>query len=274
MRKLLFFVFVLLFSASVFSLSEIDCSDPSYDCEGLRLYLRFNEAPVIGSTVIHDYSSFSNDATFLGIGGSNDHAVAGVINGAVNFDGNDYANGATSSTLNIAGDITVELWLKTSSSGTIVQRYDTNSRGYAFKVNGDGRLAFYCDVYGWQFSAATVNDGYWHHAVFVGSGSVGTFYVDGVPSGNVPYSYFNDTSENFFIGAHEGFSTYFSGDMDELRVWARALSPEEIGGLHDNGYLFYGSEEEGPYIPEFTPLGLVFAMVLVLGISMMLKKRN
>ncbi|MDP5102028.1 MAG: LamG domain-containing protein [Nonlabens sp.] len=79
-----------------------------------------------------------------------------------------------------------------------------------------------------------VNDGNWHHvaAVYEPSNSSGTvaLYVDGIldvratPSTTVN----TGTTERFTIGRRIDNVNFFTGSIDEVRFWNRALNPNEI----------------------------------------------
>ncbi len=90
----------------------------------------------------------------------------------------------------------------------------------------------------------------WHHLVGTTDGSTLTFYVDGVSRGTA--SDFASNGNNTF-----GSSTFELGqtdrptqfNVDEVAVWSRALSPEEVNLLFGNGHgLQYSAP--GVLLPE------------------------
>jgi len=81
----------------------------------------------------------------------------------------------------------------------------------------------------------------WHHVAAVGDGSSVRIYIDGVQrasGGGVTASY-GSSSEPFRIGGGGIFDTtgnFFNGQVDEVLVYHRALSPSEIQLLHQSGF--------------------------------------
>jgi hypothetical protein len=86
-------------------------------------------------------------------------------------------------------------------------------------------------------------DGNWHHVIAVSSRVSGmTLYLDGVPQmcttfGNAQFSTFDvqyaTRGSDFWIGrnGNAGLNFDFQGNIDEVRVYRRVLSPEEIVAL-------------------------------------------
>ncbi|NIO19920.1 MAG: LamG domain-containing protein, partial [Candidatus Aenigmarchaeota archaeon] len=69
----------------------------------------------------------------------------------------------------------------------------------------------------------------WTHITVVGSSSGLRIYINGEldASNSVPYGALN-TADTLEIGAEPQFSGYFNGTIDEVRIYDRALSPQEI----------------------------------------------
>jgi hypothetical protein len=76
-------------------------------------------------------------------------------------------------------------------------------------------------------------DGSWHFAAGTYDGTTVRLYVDGVEVGDgviadSPITYGLGTSDELWIGAYAGCSLGWDGDIDDVRVWDRALSADEI----------------------------------------------
>ena len=87
------------------------------------------------------------------------------------------------------------------------------------------------------FTGTTVQDSQWHHiAVTWKRGTVNGFrtYVDGalVAQRNSSSNALPAFTKNLFIGAHEGIRSYTRGAIDEVYIYSRSLSTEEIGYLY------------------------------------------
>jgi len=182
----------------------------------------------------------------------------GKFGSGLQFDGvDDYVNlgsGDSFDSLSNPGiDATFEAWIKTKNGGPIVAKY----LPYYFIVsgghiggliyNGTGSVGG-----GWAYSSAYVNDSVWHHAVWtVDREGYSKFYVDGLQSGTPldVSSNENNTwskSANMVIGSRDGSYGFFNGSIDELRIYNRSLSPDEI-------LLHYQSE-----LSKYTPAQYAF----------------
>jgi len=215
-----------------------------------RLNLPFNNN--ISSTqhdLINDYSTFSNHGT-LGNGTSGTEptwTTSGKIGGAYSFDGlNDIIVVDHSSSLQMGSNSwTISSWIKTSSN----QQY----QGIINAWNGSGYQSTYrLVVYDWvnlgaygkasfvlyrtnytdSFSATsttTVTDGQWHQVVGVKNSTHISIYVDGQKQASTQIPQFDVTLYgNVSIGSGFENGWNFNGTIDEVKMYARALSSEQI----------------------------------------------
>lgn len=107
-----------------------------------------------------------------------------------------------------------------------------------------------------QVSLGGLNAGGWMHVILVHDGTNRRFYLNGVPSGVQASSLPTTDGFPIRIGAAGTSSlrtdSLFSGRLDEVRVWNRALGAEEIGtaagrrlGGREAGLAAYWSMEDG-----------------------------
>lgn len=88
-------------------------------------------------------------------------------------------------------------------------------------------------------AAATVALGAWQHIAYVADGSTLKVYVDGVLQSGTDVRQagkdFGNTSAPLMIGVGGAFGVnhHFSGSIDEVRMYNRALNTEEIQALKD-----------------------------------------
>jgi len=130
---------------------------------------------------------------------------------------------------------TVSAWVRTASDGTVLAKApregDWPPQGKAFFVRS-GRLCFDIGWVGVVTSQREVADASWHHVAVAGTGgSHYALYVDGEPDAAADLPAGSDvpghvlkigfTSSNF-----PGPS--FAGEIDDLRIYASALSAAEI----------------------------------------------
>jgi hypothetical protein len=76
----------------------------------------------------------------------------------------------------------------------------------------------------------------WYHAVMVRSGDVLSAYLNGTSLGTADLSgqnYANDPI--FFLGGGEYSEYFFEGNIDEVGIWTRAITPLEVASLYNDG---------------------------------------
>ena len=87
-------------------------------------------------------------------------------------------------------------------------------------------------------SPASYNDGQWHYAVVTYGGSTVRLYIDGVQVSSLSTSATPDNTgvQPVRIGANSlALNGFFTGNVDEVRIWNRALSSTEIANAYNNG---------------------------------------
>lgn len=91
-----------------------------------------------------------------------------------------------------------------------------------------------------QARSIVITDGEWHHAVGTYDGQILTQYVDGVAYGKAPFAEQAPAfhlSERLHIGAMGPFGSNLgmSGIVDEVAIFNRGLTEEEVNDLMNNG---------------------------------------
>ncbi|MHC4596944.1 MAG: LamG domain-containing protein, partial [Planctomycetota bacterium] len=175
--------------------------------------------------------------------------VAGRIGQAISLDGmGDYVNitgykGILVDTNNVQQPFTIACWFKTTGNGELVTWGETSPVGHrmTFRVNG-GRLRTEHGDGNIQGDRAC-NDGQWHHAaVTIARGAaVSTpgagLWLDGffdlrasTDGGTAPYVL--TAGADVSIGRRaDNDSRYFIGTIDDVRIYDRVLTEEEIAWL-------------------------------------------
>jgi len=222
---------------------------------GLKGYWKFDEGD---GEIAFDSSRFGNNGTLQGgqseTGWSTDTGTGGGINFhdpfSLEFDGNDDDVQITGSTgLNITSDLTISMWIKASSTAQHVMLgfYDgvTPFEGYGVGINitTTGKAAFWSgSEQAWtEPTSNTYNNGNWRHVGVTLDGTTLSWYLDGVADGSSTIAVPDNYTGNRNIGrSQEPSPLVFLGNIDDVRVYDRALSSDEIRTL-SNGFQYTGS---------------------------------
>jgi hypothetical protein len=242
-----------------------------FDSSALGIW-HFDEG---SGTIAYDETDNNNDGTLKnGISWT-----TGKYGKALSFDGvDDYVD--TPLLQSGVTQYTIEAWINTTSSrGIIAQDRGSTGTGKTILLfwgpaGGvgipDGRLVGGFDTnmvwYG-RYSSQRIDDGKWHHVAVVWSGSSGqtvtpqqfTLYIDG----KVPTMSISDNSgsrpkapltglEGTKIGYHQRWNKYANGVLDEVKIYGRALTAQEIKDSYLNGSFIYKSH--GTIISEPIPI--------------------
>lgn len=206
---------------------------------GLAAWYKMDESGT--AAVASDSSTNGNNGTLINF--SFDGTTNGWVNGrfgkALLFNGsNNYVSIPNSSSLDITSDITLNAWVKTvstSSQPVIDDLYSSGFNSYSLWVGGatSGKVSWYSS--GWKESNTSVNDGNWHFVTETVASNHLSFYIDGRLD---PNSYTVNSlvvsNNNKAIGTRSDVSPTFkfSGSIDDVRVYNRALSASEVQQLY------------------------------------------
>lgn len=144
----------------------------------------------------------------------------------------DCGNGAS---LNFTGNYSIEFWAKSTEAklGSVVAKADSSTgsgNGFyiVFNTNMWKFSHFYAATVATATQSASIN--VWYHVVGIYDGSKIILYVNGVPSTATSAPSFNPApAQNLKIGILSYTSAFrFKGSIDEVRIYSRALSSDEI----------------------------------------------
>jgi hypothetical protein len=186
-------------------------------------------------------SKGSNNGTWSGTSAYTT-GIGGTNSGS--FDGSSYISISNPTTLQFTtNDFSVSGWFKTTSDNGIIldernagvwngyDCYISNGRFRAFI--GEPNFTNYREV----TTTATFNDGQWHNFVFVRQGSeITAVYIDGTNQEISTESVGTVTSVantgDLVLGARADFLAPFTGAIDDVAIWDRALTAGEISALY------------------------------------------
>lgn len=192
---------------------------------GEVLVLHFDEGY---GTIARDSSGYGNDGTIYGA-----TWVEGISGKALRFDGvDDYVGVPLKESF--TNDLTIEFWMKntvkTSYQQRIVDLGSYSSTGFQLCEWIDGAIII--DNSGGPTGNVKTqrpyNDGSWHHVAGVRQGNEYRLYVDGTYVGSIAGTI--PSYDYAFIGrrAFIGVGSFFDGVVDEISIYNRALSVDEI----------------------------------------------
>ena len=215
----------------------------------------FAQIPTAGLVGFYDFTGNANDLSGNSNNGTMNNGATYTAdrfdnaNSAALLDGiNDYialpSGSATS--LNITGDLTVSFWIKTTdNSGLLISTGDnvtsSPAGGYLSGINGgnvgNGKVGVATRGI-WNGSDLLIDDNDWHNITYILESDTLRIYIDNLLNTQftgiqTPIAW----SGSRVIGCrHDLFmtsATNYSGAFDDLRIFNRALTQEEISGIFD-----------------------------------------
>jgi hypothetical protein len=222
-----------------------------------------------GTTAV-DWSGHGNHGTFVG----DPQWVAGYDGDALEFDGSgDFLDCGANPSLGISGAVSITAWIKVGAQGIdhkVGGNQDGSNGGYKMSMYSNNRIEFEIrtsdntailnrDVAGGTEILVDV----WYHVAGIYSQADGYIrtYVNGVLDRQLNTTEALGASPGtFYIGCepYNISSNNFNGVIDNVRLYNKALTPEEIQQAMRGDPLLAGlpkpSNGSTPYIREATPL--------------------
>jgi len=214
--------------------STVSAQDPS-----LVLYFSFDN-DVAGEAT--DHSIYGNNGRIDG----DPAVVAGQFGDAFTFDaGGDQVVVPSNETLDIQDQITMMAWIQpganlTADWRTIMGKSPSSTLGqvqfsYNIRTEQSGVLRFSLYFDSWQrIDGPTLVEGTWYHIAGTYDGQQMVLYVNGASVGTIQTSgTINVTPDPVCVGnivnaAGAVSDEYWAGIIDEVRIWDRALSADEV----------------------------------------------
>lgn len=210
---------------------------------GLIGYWSFNGKDIDWSTAtVFDRSGNGNN----GVGtllSATSAPVAGRVGQALLFNGsNGVVMPASPSMGSITNAMSVSLWVKRGDNGTfrniagVLKNDSTTSYAWGFRTNNTDKVFFDVFVSGTRYQLqepTSVPVGTWAHYTFTFNGSTIALYKNGVLAAStvLPGTIDAYDTKQFGVSDVGGYSR-FSGSVDEVRVYNRALSAAEAQQLY------------------------------------------
>jgi hypothetical protein len=224
-----------------------------YD-DSLVLAMNFNNNSAIGenSTYFVDVSKYGNNGTCSGTTCPT-YNSSGKFGGGMQFDGDDVVNISHSSSLNLSNITTVGVWFNSNYFGPSTPNTILGKKGVVYDE-------FWCDIrtsgthlicggYNASGSAAyhdvtyTFYTGRWYHLVVTYNGNRLTYYLDGNILGSVATLARDSGTNPLYIGKRGTLAAPFNGTIDEVRIYNRSLSADEIWLHYQSEFSKYNSTQ-------------------------------
>ncbi len=234
-------------NGSVVMVNPRDYELPSNDTFDLRivvnmtgnvLLMHFNNDSEVGenysfSDLVYDYSGQNNNGTRYGATW-NDTSLKG--RGCFDFDGVDDSINLSSISALVGENVTVSAWIDwAGGSGTAdtILSQSNSTHGYCLYVNNTNSTPTFRLNDTKVASSVNISSG-WHSVVGTHNKTTLKIYVDGKLTGSQT-KLGTGINKGCFIG-FDNNSNYFNGTIDEIAVWNRTLSDDEILNLYDANY--------------------------------------
>lgn len=202
-----------------------------------------------GGGTLYDLSRFKNDGT-LAAAAAAPTWTQGRSGQALSFDGGDRVTitNSTSLTYNSMSALAISLWVKFNSTvgaQAIFSQWNSAAANRAVIIELDTNLAFGVNAFDSFAVSAVANLTSWNHIVGMWRAGVAVdLYVNGVllnsDTSSVPTSIVNNTIPHA-IGARSlsavNFDEFTNGLIDDVRIYNRALTPQEILSLYQDPFL-------------------------------------
>jgi hypothetical protein len=226
MTRNLIVLMVLLLSIGTYCSADISA--------GLVAHWTFDD----GNGITAEDSAGSNDGTLV----NGPVWTTGSIGGALDFNGDDgvYIKGSagTGSNLNIYNtDVTLSAWVNIRTGGTIVARSKPHYITYQLQAYTWARANMYISPVHYAVDTAKIlSPNTWYHivGVFDRAANKGYVYVNGVLEAEGPLPDAQSTNDGLTkVGCrNDATDQPFDGKIDDVRIYNRALSVDEVALLY------------------------------------------
>jgi hypothetical protein len=204
------------------------------------------------SATTKDYSPYSNNGTVTGATWSSTGGYDGK--GVYEFDGSDRVDLGDNTAMEFvsSGEFTISAWVNNTDGANAIYcdswiAAGTNNGFLFYLSSGNPKAYFSTYQTGSKFDAITssdsVNNGEYHHLVLTYNNKNASIYVDGQISNSTlldlndgslhRVSYDKLIGSSFDVNAAT-YTSEFNGNIDEVMVFSKSLSAEQILALYNN----------------------------------------
>ena len=191
-------------------------------------------------TKARDYSVYGNNGTVA----QTNWYSNGKVGGTYDFNSNGYINIPATNDLDVQ-NLTISLWFNTTNGGSTVWIFEKGTINTQYSlILALGNLTFRTvnatgSINDMSYTSMSgVSNKSWHHLVATYNGTHKAVYIDGLLNSTGIYSDTLATGLNTgaTIGSYPGLDAFnFNGRMDELMIFNRSLSAEQIASMYQDG---------------------------------------
>ncbi len=249
------------FNLGTVSRVRIYPADGDNDISGTSGNIYIQDAQAINGSSVGPYiptlSTAQTSAVLLPQGLTSGRDITGVNlfenvrkQGALNLDGNSWAEVHDNASLDYSSEVTLEAWIRwageadqsilgkwhgpDSARSLILYAYDNDQVSAFYSSNGSTTA-------GSIVASQTLTTGNWYHCVFTSDGSTIKIYVNAVEGNSASYSGgFYVSTKNLEIGTYQtDEDKAYNGPIAQPRIYNRALTAEEVERNYNAGKNIY-----------------------------------
>lgn len=164
------------------------------------------------------------------------NGATGKINSSLNFDGTDDKITINNSSLFQLSNGTISAWIKTTNAGSAYRGIIAKQNAYGMFLRNNEFGVYDWTTNSWRGSGFSPNDGNWHHLLCTFQSGInnGTLcYVDGQLILTTTTTVYNQPITLQIAEANA--SQYFSGQIDDVRIYNYTLTSEQIKQVYNGG---------------------------------------
>ena len=222
-----------------------DSTDPFGDSSGVALY-----------SLDYDASTAPDGTDYSGTPTNVEFGVGGKINYGARFNG---SSSKIESNVLQSTNMTFSCWFKTTTTGEREYLMGFNTSGSAgyistrLNANDTIGIAYWNgSTYAAVSSSAITRDTNYNHICITISGTSYTIYYNGSSIGSGTLSGFSASSRTDFVmgfDAPTGATGYMNGSLDQVRIFSKALSSDEVDSLFAETACVYTATTTDNYYP-------------------------
>ena len=200
--------------------------------------------PTTGLVGWWPFNSNTNDESGNGLNGTGAGSPTltedrfGVANKAYSFDGiDDYI----AVTRNYQSAFSLSIWFNPTTSAVynpLVDAFDANWEVQLKNTSPDYVSFITSTSYQEYLSTQTTTNNSWYHLVCTYSSNTVTFFINGIQTDQYTVNPLPNNNGSYYFGASlTGADQFYNGILDDIGIWNRALTQQEITDLYTSSTL-------------------------------------